>query len=377
MGKFSGLKQLKQSEEEFFKIRCRKCLMPKSVGGWNDPDGKTCGYCSPGEKRVISFPTDMGNENADMTIDDVKRLIDSQKKSPYDCMVSITGGRDSTYLLYYAKEVLGINPIAFNFNTGFITDIAQENMVSVTKKLGIDFLQFRIDWQFLRKLARGFFINNGEVCSVCHQGYFYTVQKVAQWTGLKVILRGLCKKTDGHHLDPHYVNWYCLSDDDFNTRVHAFAESEGITEEELRKHSDFMRLREWTDHEVKRIDIPDMLNYTHNDIFRVLADLNWKHKNELFHSDCIFAPILVCCQRYAEGYSKKHLIISNLVMSEISIEEGKKMLLSEENIDFGDVPDLDKFMELINVDAWSFERSIQRNWQVRESSPVTGFHQLA
>jgi hypothetical protein len=116
-----------------------------------------------------------------------------------------------------------------------------------------------------------------------------------------------------------------------------------------------------------------MLDYTHSDIFRVLADLNWKHHNELFHSDCIFAPILVCCQRYAEGYSKKHLIISNLVMSDISIEEGKKMLLSEENIDFDDIPDLDKFMDLIDVDAPSFERTVQKNWQVRESSPITGF----
>jgi hypothetical protein len=373
MGRFSTIKQLKQSEEDFFRIRCKKCLMPESAGGWNDPEGSMCGYCSPSEERATSFPTDMGNENEDMSVDDVMRLIDSQKKSPYDCMVSITGGRDSTYLLYYAKEVLGLNPVAFNFHTGFVTDVAQENMVNVTKALGIDLIQFRVDWQFLRKLARGFFINNGEVCSVCHQGYFYTVQKVAQWTGLKVILRGLCKKTDGHRLDPNYVNWYCLSDNDFNERVNAFVKSQGITEAELIKHSDFMRLREWTDNEVKRIDIPDMLDYTHDEILRVLADLNWKHNRELFHSDCIFAPILVCCQRYAEGYSKKHLIISNLVMSEVSIEEGRKMLLSEENIDFDDISDLDKFMDLINVDDSIFERSIQKNWQVRASSPITGF----
>jgi tRNA(Ile)-lysidine synthase TilS/MesJ len=99
--------------------------MPESVGGWNDAEGTKCGY-----------------------------------------MVSITGGRDSTYLLYYAKHILGLNPVAFNFHTGFVSDVGQENMVNVTKALGIDFIQFRVDWQFLKKLARGFFINNGEVCSV-------------------------------------------------------------------------------------------------------------------------------------------------------------------------------------------------------------------
>jgi hypothetical protein len=370
MSRFTKLKQLKQSEEDFFKIRCKKCLMPKSAGGWNDPEGNTCGYCSPSEKQMTTFPTDMGNDNADMSVEDVKRLIESQKKDPYDCMVSITGGRDSTFLLYYAKEVLGLNPVAFNFHTGFVTDVAQENMVNVTKTLGIDFIQFRADWQFQRKLARGFFINNGEVCSICHQGYFYTVQKVAQWTGLKVILRGLCKKTEGNYLDPNYVNWYSLSDEDFNARVHAFAKAEGITEAELKKHSDYMRLREWTDNEVKKIDIPDMLDYTHKKIMQVLTDLNWKQKKEFFHSDCLFAPILVCCQRYAEGYSKKHLIISNLTMSEIGVEEGKKMLLAEENIGFDDIPELDKFMDLINVDPPTFESAVQRNWKVRASSPI-------
>jgi hypothetical protein len=363
VSRFPGIPPLKQSEEDFFRLRCRKCLMPQSAGGWNDPEGNTCGYCSPREQRQVSFPADMGNENGGMTIDDLKRLIASQKRAPYDCMLSITGGRDSTFLLYYAKKVLGLNPIAFNFHTGFVTDIAQANMVNVTRSLGIDFLQFRLDGVFHKKLARGFFVNHGEVCSVCHQGYFYTVQKVAQWTGLKVVLRGLCKKTEGHAVDPHYVNWYCLSDEDFNAGVSAFAASEGITAEELETHRDFMKLREWTDPEVKRIDVPDMIEYTHRDIVRVLSEVGWKHDDgKFFHSDCTFMPILVCCQRRAQGYSKKHVTISNLVMSEIGVEEGKKMLMAEENIDFDDVPDLDRFMSLIGVDAATFERSVLAHW---------------
>lgn len=370
MKKFAGLMNLKQSEEDFFKNRCKKCLMPESVGGLNDTEGNSCGYCSPREEINTSFPTDMGNENADMSIDDVKRLIAAQNNKHHDCLISITGGRDSSFLLYYAKEVLGLNPIAFNYNTGYVSDTGQQNMVNLTKALGIDFIQYRVDWQFIKKLARGFFINNGEVCSVCHQGYFYTVQKVAQWTGLKIILRGLCKKTEGHYIDPNYVNWYCLSDEDFNERVNAFAESEGITDEELSKHSDFMKLREWTDNEVKRIDIPDMLDYTHGKIIEVLDKLNWRHDDSFFHSDCIFAPILVCCQRYAEGYSKKQLTVSNLVMSEISSEKGRRMLMSEENIDFEDIANLDRFMDLIDVDDKTFEESIKKNWKVRASTPI-------
>lgn len=368
--RFESLRPIKQSEEDFFKIRCKKCLFPNFVSKWNDPEGNTCEYCSPNQERQIVFPDDMSNDNSDLTIEGLTELIRSNKKGKYDCLVSITGGRDSTYILYYAKEVLGLNPVAFNFHTGFVTDIGQENMTNVTKSLGVDFIQFRIDWRFLKKLARGFFINNGEVCSVCHQGYFYTVQKVSQWTGLKVLLRGLCKKTEANYVVPGYHNWYSMSDADFNSRVNAFAEAEGITKRDLQIHQDFLNLRSWSDNEIKKIDLPDLVHYSQENISRVLTELNWRQNNEFIHVDCLFTPILVCCQRHAEGYSEKQFIISNLVIDEISLEEGKRLLLAEENIGFDDVPELDRFLKIIDVDPPTFKRAIQENWRVRECSPI-------
>ncbi len=369
MSKFN-LPQIKQTEADFFKIRCRKCLMPNFIGKWNDSGGNTCEYCTPGEKREVLFPKDMSNDNADMSIDAILKMIRSQKRGKYDCMVSFTGGRDSTYMLYYAKKVLGLNPVAFNFHTGFVTDIAQENMINVTKTLGVDFIQFRIDGQFIKKLSRGFFLNNGEVCSVCHQGHFYTVQKVAQWTGLKILIRGLCKKTEANYLVQDYFNWYSMNDEDFNARVAAFAEAEGITDQELETHQDLLHLRDWTDQEVKKIDLPDIIDYKQEKISRVLAELNWKQNNEYIHSDCLYNPILICCQRLAEGYSEKQFIISNLVIDEIGAAAGKRLLLAEENIGFDDLVELDKFLKIIDVDHATFEKVIQKHWKVRECSPI-------
>lgn len=370
MTKFALLDQIKQSPGDFFKIRCKNCLMPNFIAKWNDPDGNTCTYCSPNEDRLILFPTDMSNDNSDMSLDDLMRLIRSQNNANHDCLVSLTGGRDSTYILYYVKEILGLNPIAFNFHTGFVTDIAQENMVNVTKALGVDFIQLRLDWKFQKKLARGFFNNNGEVCSICHQGYFYTVQKVAQWTGLKIILRGLCKKTEANYIVPDYVNWYCLSDEDFNARVNAFAELEGISKLELEKHKEYLFLRDWTDSEVKRIDLPDIIDYSHDKVLETLSGLNWRCANDYIHLDCLFAPILVCCQRVADGYSKKQIAISNLVLNGMSIENGIELLLAEENIGFDDLVDIDKFLNILDIDLQCFQQKIKKHWSVRASTSI-------
>ncbi|MCP3942871.1 MAG: hypothetical protein GY710_15480 [Desulfobacteraceae bacterium] len=341
----------------------QNCFMPKRSWEWNDDEGNSCAYCNPTQKQEVVFPDDMLNDNGDSGVSGLVETIKKQKTGKHDCLISLTGGRDSSYALYYAKEILGLNPIAFNFDTGFVTDIARENMRSITDSLGVDFIQYSVDGRFLKKLARGFFINHGEVCSVCHQGYFYAVQKVVAWTGLRYVIRGLCKKTEANRAKVNYIDWYCLSDESFQAKVKNFMESEDISETELKRNHDFMHLREWFDPEIKRIDLPDMLDYGHETIERVLKKVNWKRGKYYIHSDCNFIPILVCAQKVKDGYSKKHINVSNLVIDGEEKETLKTILLQEENIDFDSISDERAFLQhRLDINDNEFESSLIKNW---------------
>lgn len=362
MTSFHKLPKLKQNIYDFFSIRCKNCLMPNTAWDWNDKSGSTCQYCCPTHKEETTFPDDMLNDNGNLSTEDLIKTIRAQKKGRHNCLISITGGRDSSFTLYYVKEILGLNPIAFNFNTGFVTDIAQKNMANITKLLGIDFIQYSVDGKFLKKLSRGFFKNYGEVCSICHQGYFYTVQKVAQWTGLNYVIRGLCKDTEANRANPNYIDWYSLTDEDFKKKVESFAVEEQITERELEENREFMKLREWTDKNVKRIDLPDMLEYGYEEIVDILNKLNWKQDAYFIHLDCSFVPILVCCQRLADGYSKKHINISNLSIDGVDKGKLKKLLLQEENIGFSDVKEIELFLKILGIDRSTFEDAIINTW---------------
>lgn len=353
----------KESENNFFAKRCKNCFMPKRAWEWNDDEGNSCAYCTPTEKQEVVFPDDMLNDNGNSSVSDLVETIKRQNTGRHDCLISLTGGRDSSYALYYAKEILGLNPIAFNFDTGFVTDIARENMRNITDSLGVDFIRYSVDGRFLKKLARGFFINHGEVCSVCHQGYFYAVQKVVAWTGLRYVIRGLCKKTEANRAKANYIDWYCLSDESFQAKVRNFMKDEDISETELKRNHDFMHLREWFDPDIKRIDLPDMLDYGHEAIESVLKKINWEKGKYYIHSDCNFMPILVCAQKIKDGYSKKHINISNLAIDGEDKETLKAILLQEENIDFNSIADERAFLQhRLGINDNEFENSLIKNW---------------
>ena len=71
-----------------------------------------------------------------------------------DCIVAVSGGRDSCYGLHYIKKILGMNPIAFTYDWGLVTDLARRNVSRVCGKLGIEHIYRTPDISFKRKNVR-------------------------------------------------------------------------------------------------------------------------------------------------------------------------------------------------------------------------------
>ena len=70
----------------------------------------------------------------------LKELIERYKSndgSP-DCLVPFSGGRDSMYTLHFVKRELGLNPIAFTYDWGMVTDLARRNISRICGKLGVE-----------------------------------------------------------------------------------------------------------------------------------------------------------------------------------------------------------------------------------------------
>ncbi|WKZ71080.1 MAG: hypothetical protein QY331_07420 [Melioribacteraceae bacterium] len=109
--------------------RCTRCVLPETFPFIEFNQDGVCNYCSNYVQR-----------NQPKSIEELKELVKPyrSKGGEHDCLVPFSGGRDSTYVLHFVKNVLELNPIAFTYDWGMVTDLARRNIARVCGKLGIE-----------------------------------------------------------------------------------------------------------------------------------------------------------------------------------------------------------------------------------------------
>lgn len=109
--------------------RCQKCIMPANYPQIMFDNEGVCNFCI--NQRKIEY---QGAEALKSKILSYRRVSGSSK---YDCAVGFSGGRDSSYLLYYLSKVLNLNVIAFTIDNGNIPPETQQNIKNTAKLLNI------------------------------------------------------------------------------------------------------------------------------------------------------------------------------------------------------------------------------------------------
>lgn len=113
-----------------------------------------CSYCSNYAKQEHEF-VKKGEEGERAVEAIVKEIKASGLGKPYDCILGVSGGVDSTYLAYQAKK-LGLRPLAVHFDNGWNSELAVSNIENIINRLGFDLQTFVIDWEEFKDLQRSF-----------------------------------------------------------------------------------------------------------------------------------------------------------------------------------------------------------------------------
>ncbi|MFH2138146.1 MAG: hypothetical protein ABII88_06510 [Candidatus Omnitrophota bacterium] len=127
--------------------RCIKCVLPESFPGITFDDKGVCNFC-------LNFKgAEKLNEDKALYFNKFKELLKQvQGNGDYDCTVSYSGGKDSTYTLYMMKEVFKLKVLALVLDNGFISEQAFKNIRTVTENIGVDSLVFKPDFTLLKKI---------------------------------------------------------------------------------------------------------------------------------------------------------------------------------------------------------------------------------
>ena len=108
--------------------RCSKCILPETYPYIKFNSKNICNYCEKYEKQIF-----LGEEKLFRYLDKFR----SNSGEP-DCLVGLSGGRDSTYGLHLLKTKYKMNPVAYTFDWGLTTDVSRINAAKVCGKLGIE-----------------------------------------------------------------------------------------------------------------------------------------------------------------------------------------------------------------------------------------------
>ena len=108
--------------------RCTRCILPESYPFMEFDAQGVCTYCRRWR------PIQVKGEEALLRAVEPYRSKDG---SP-DVIVAFSGGRDSTYGLHFVKKELGMNPVAFTYDWGMVTDLARRNQARICGKLGVE-----------------------------------------------------------------------------------------------------------------------------------------------------------------------------------------------------------------------------------------------
>jgi len=115
----------------------------------------------------------------------------------FDCIIGMSGGIDSSYLTYLAKEELGLRPLVFHVDAGWNSQEAVNNIEKVVDNLGLDLYTEVIDWEEMRDLQLAYFKSGvPHIDTPQDHAFFATMYKFAEQHKVKYILTGANLSTE-------------------------------------------------------------------------------------------------------------------------------------------------------------------------------------
>lgn len=174
---------------------CTKGVWDETIPGITFDEDGVSNFCKLQEFMMEAYP------RGEKGMADWRALVDAMKRkgknNRYDCVVGVSGGVDSSYLLHLAVQY-GLRPLAVNLDNGFSSEIAVQNIYKVTTTLGIDLETYVIDYEEIKDLLRAYMkAGMPWIDTPTDLAIKASMYKVAQAEGIQYILRGNDFRSEG------------------------------------------------------------------------------------------------------------------------------------------------------------------------------------
>ncbi len=169
---------------------CTRCVMDTTDTDIQFDEQGVCQRCREYENRILpDWNHGRGHEK------ELEALIGKIKKSgegkQYDCILGLSGGLDSTYMLHLAVKEWGLRPFVFHIDCGWNLPVAEENIRKVCNGLGVELHIEKMDWNELREMQLAWFRTGMEMLDAPQDHAFIAlIDRFSRELGVKYIMNG-------------------------------------------------------------------------------------------------------------------------------------------------------------------------------------------
>lgn len=166
---------------------CKKCVQTDTRPNIIFDDNQICYACKwEDEKAKINW---MDREKELRQIAQDAKIEAKSRKSPYDCVVGVSGGKDSTFQAIYAKEKLGLNILLVNGAADEITELGRKNLDNLCRQ-GFDLISIKPNPNIAKRLARNAFFEKCNIVAPSEYALWSSAYIIADKFDIPLIIQG-------------------------------------------------------------------------------------------------------------------------------------------------------------------------------------------
>jgi N-acetyl sugar amidotransferase len=206
---------------------CQRCCMPETQEGQKFDEMGYCNVCISSEQKMR---IDWASRRMSLS-KILEKAREENRDKPYDCLIPISGGKDSTFQLHVLVKEYGMRPLAVTFSHNWFNSTGMYNLFNALEKFDVDHVMFTPKRSQVNKLAKKSLSEIGDACWHCHAGVGAFPLKTAIEYGIKLVIWGESvseSSSRGTYEDP-----IIKFDQDYFEKVSAKASVSKMTDEQL------------------------------------------------------------------------------------------------------------------------------------------------
>jgi N-acetyl sugar amidotransferase len=369
---------------------CSKCVIPETVDTITFDHKGECSVCRQIDYRDDKIDWAERRRQLDILINEYR------DQGLYDCIIPFSGGKDSTFQLWFVVKKLNLKPLVVRFNHWGYRPLVHENNTRTFKQLGVDVIDFTPNWHVVREIMLESLKRRGDFCWHCHTGIYAGVMQIAVRFEVPLIIWGESLA--------EYHSWYTYEEmEEVDEKRFNRAMNQGMTADDMYEFLEgrvskrdlwmftYPARKQLMNIKCRSICLGNYIKWDTKKQVKIIKDeLGWKGQPvegvppeyDYEKIECSFQGIRDYCKFVKRGYGRtNHLASIDIRNKRLSREEG---LAITEMYDGKRPASLDYFLEMLQISEdefydilckhkvfpWEFDRS-----QITHGQPMPDMHQ--